>query len=504
MAPLLTAREVNVETVQRPAVYDKFVLILGGLQLVMLVLYGVGVKYDDALFQPAASDNLPLYPNYQDVHVMIFIGFGFLMTFLRKYMLSAVTVTMLVAAVAIEWHMLCHGFLAQVFAGTPITYIRLDLVQLVLGDFAAAAVLVSCGACLGKITPTQMIVFAVLEILFFNINEQICLSFGLADVGGSIVVHVFGAYFGLAASWVLTSPEAMSHSAQGSEYHSDTFSLIGTLFLWLFWPSFNGALAGVTQQRVIINSVLALIGSAVGTFLMSYIKHGGKFSMEELQNATLAGGVAIGTSANFAVQPAGALSVGLASGFLSVIGFENIQPWLLKKLKVHDTCGVHNLHGMPGVLAAIVSAVYALFSTAPVYKCADGAITSPGCQVTAVFGSRSSEFSPGDQALAQIYSLLVTLAISTVTGVMVAYLVKYLEPRMDSDLLFRDKTNFDLDYSERVEVTAQPARAKETPSPNSESQGASLLRNQGRSDGSAGSNSSPVVPILSWVEGQNP
>eukprot|EP00873_Tetraselmis_striata_P042579 jgi/Tetstr1/462843/TSEL_007793.t1 len=65
MAPLPTAREVNVETVRRPAVYDKFVLILGGLQLVLLVLYGVGVKYDDALFQPAASDNLPLYPNYQ-------------------------------------------------------------------------------------------------------------------------------------------------------------------------------------------------------------------------------------------------------------------------------------------------------------------------------------------------------------------------------------------------------------------------------------------------------
>ena len=34
-----------------------------------------------------------------------------------------------------------------------------------------------------------------------------------------------------------------------------------------------------------------------------------------------------------------------------------LQPWLAKKLKIHDTCGVHNLHGMPGVLAGLIGAV---------------------------------------------------------------------------------------------------------------------------------------------------
>lgn len=37
----------------------------------------------------------------------------------------------------------------------------------------------------------------------------------------------------------------------------------------------------------------------------------------------------------------------------------NLQPFLLRNLKVHDTCGVHNLHGMPGVLAGIVGALMA-------------------------------------------------------------------------------------------------------------------------------------------------
>jgi hypothetical protein len=47
---------------------------------------------------------------FQDVHVMIFIGFGFLMTFLKKYGLSAVSLNMLVAVVSLQWATLVIGF----------------------------------------------------------------------------------------------------------------------------------------------------------------------------------------------------------------------------------------------------------------------------------------------------------------------------------------------------------------------------------------------------------
>ena len=47
---------------------------------------------------------------FQDVHVMIFIGFGFLMTFLKKYGLSAVSLNMICSALAIEVFTLVYGF----------------------------------------------------------------------------------------------------------------------------------------------------------------------------------------------------------------------------------------------------------------------------------------------------------------------------------------------------------------------------------------------------------
>ena len=46
------------------------------------------------------------------------------------------------------------------------------------------------------------------------------------------------------------------------------------------------------------------------------------------------------------VQPFGAVLIGLSAGFLSTIGYAYLKPALAEKIHLHDTCGVHNLHGM--------------------------------------------------------------------------------------------------------------------------------------------------------------
>ena len=79
--------------------------------------------------------------------------------------------------------------------------------------------------------------------------------------------------------------------------------------------------------------------------------------MEVMLNATLAGGVAIGSSADLAASPGVALLIGLLGGILSAVGFLCIGPALTECIGLHDTCGVNSLHGMPGVFAALVSMV---------------------------------------------------------------------------------------------------------------------------------------------------
>lgn len=77
------------------------------------------------------------------------------------------------------------------------------------------------------------------------------------------------------------------------------FLLTGTIFLWLFWPSFNSAsLHGDDQQRAIINTLLSISASCVIAFATSaLVTKNNKFNMVHVQNSTLAGGVAIGTAA---------------------------------------------------------------------------------------------------------------------------------------------------------------------------------------------------------------
>ena len=95
-------------------------------------------------------------------------------------------------------------------------------------------------------------------------------SFQASDMGGSIFVHTFGAYFGLAVSRILNNKKIRDSPNEGSDYRSDFFSMVGTIFLWIFWPSFNSALATDEERtRSVINTYLSLCASCAMTFALS-------------------------------------------------------------------------------------------------------------------------------------------------------------------------------------------------------------------------------------------
>ena len=81
--------------------------------------------------------------------------------------------------------------------------------------------------------------------------------------------------------------------------------------------------------------------------------------MEVLLNATLAGGVAVGSASDLVVTAGVAMAIGLAAGMVSAFGFIRISEFLERQCKVHDTCGVHNLHGIPGIMGGVIGAISA-------------------------------------------------------------------------------------------------------------------------------------------------
>ncbi|ESO83379.1 hypothetical protein LOTGIDRAFT_133634 [Lottia gigantea] len=410
----------------------KFPIVVLGIQIIFIVLFALTVEYDksaDAKFDiqhprnvtdrnPPENEVSKYYPMFQDVHVMIFIGFGFLMTFLKRYGFSAVGLNLLIAALILQWATLVQGYLHS--DGN----VHISITSMITADFAAATVLITFGAVLGKVSPLQMVVVALIEVVLATLNEKVGVQiFQVSDIGGSIFVHAFGAFFGLALARVLYDEDVERSTKEGSVYHSDLFAMIGTIFLWLFWPSFNSALAvGDDQHRAVLNTYMALAACCIVTFAISALVDGeGKFDMVHVQNATLAGGVAVGTSADMMIQPVGALVVGAVAGVLSTCGYRFITPFLTSKLKLHDTCGVNNLHGMPAVLAAVIGSIAAAVANTDTYDDPEFAKIKLYVDVSPGEGRTA-----GQQGGYQMLALAVTLAIAIVGGVITGFIIKFI------------------------------------------------------------------------------
>lgn len=318
------------------------------------------------------------------VTIMVYVGFGFLMTFLRKYSLSAVGLNFLLSAVVTLLAVLCVGAMQQGLVFGEKASITIDLPLLIDATFAAGSAMISFGAVLGRGTPAQLLWMLVLMVPLYAVNQYIVFEhFKALDIGGSMSIHAFGAYYGLAASlWVGLAPGGgAGHPKNGAMPSSDVTAMVGTLFLWMLWPSFNGALGAtpggtdIWQWHCIANTVLSLTASCVAAFAASAF-FTNKLDMVHIQNATLAGGVAIGSSASLRLPPAAALLVGTAAGVLSVVGYVKGSPALEGSgLALRDTCGVHNLHGLPGVLGGLASA---LFSAIPHIASANAALLVRG------------------------------------------------------------------------------------------------------------------------------
>jgi ammonium transporter Rh len=314
-----------------------------------------------------AAENEFMYEKSIDVLLMLLIGFGFLMVFVRKYGFTSITTTFLTVALSLPLYMLVRPYLWGSASVLTVTNISM----LLFAEFAAASLLIAIGGPLGRVNTSQYLLIGLMFTPLYALNEWLLFSGALIpagavlDTAGSISIHAFGAYFAVGLIVMLTTQKDRLVKIETS-VRSSQFALLGSAALWIFWPSFCSALVSVDKVPLVaINTIMALCGATIATYVFSVLIRG-KIEVGDIANASLAGGVAIGASvAN--VTPGLSILIGSVAGAISVLGYRFIQPWLQKKTGGVDTCGVHNLHGMPGVFGGLVALA---FVAAPVWQVA--------------------------------------------------------------------------------------------------------------------------------------
>jgi ammonium transporter Rh len=125
---------------------------------------------------------------------------------------------------------------------------------------------------------------------------------------------------------------------------------MGTIYLSIFWPSFNAALAPEKFQQIsIMNTIIALSTSAVFSFLASKFVRGERFSMQDIQLATISGGIAMGSVHSLTFDPVTSMIMGAISGVITVLGLSFGKEFIWRTFRIHDTLGVVWSHFIPGI-----------------------------------------------------------------------------------------------------------------------------------------------------------
>ena len=150
----------NLEEEEEKVSFDWFGLSVLIIQVVFIVFFFVFCRFT----APTEDSNsvIRYWKILGDVTIMIFVGFGFLMTFLKRHRFSAIGYTFFIAVVAVQWQILVGGFYHWVLDRSA-SQIDITFESFVLGMFGAGALLISFGVWIGKVGIEQLLFMGLLE-----------------------------------------------------------------------------------------------------------------------------------------------------------------------------------------------------------------------------------------------------------------------------------------------------------------------------------------------------
>jgi len=217
---------------------------------------------------------------------------------------------------------------------------------------------------------------------------------GALDFAGGTVVHINAGIAGLVGAYMVG--KRIGYGKESMAPHSLTLTMVGASLLWVGWFGFNAGsnLEATGGAALAFINTIAATSAAVLAWSAGEAISKGKASMLGAASGAVAGLVAI-TPACGSVGPMGAIAVGLAGGVCCLWGVSGLK----RMLDVDDSLDVFGVHGVGGIVGALLTGVF----------------SSPD-----LGGTGKDDFSIGAQLLIQAEGVVITIIWSAIVA-FVAY-----------------------------------------------------------------------------------
>ncbi|MDQ7988703.1 MAG: ammonium transporter [Candidatus Dactylopiibacterium sp.] len=272
------------------------------------------------------------------------------------------------------------------------------------GTFAAITTALIVGAFAERIRFSAVVLFSILWFTFSYLpmahivwGGGLLGADGALDFAGGTVVHINAGIAGLVGAYLLG--KRIGFGRESFAPHSLTLTMVGASLLWVGWFGFNAGSAGAANGiagLAFVNTVVAT-AAAVLAWIGGEAMLKGKASMLGAASGAVAGLVAVTPAAGF-VGPMGSIVLGLIAGFVCLWGVSGLK----RLLNVDDSFDVFGVHGVGGIVGAILTGVFASQS------------------LGGTGGLTPDTFTMGGQVWIQIKSVLFTIVWSGVVS-FVAY-----------------------------------------------------------------------------------
>ena len=366
-----------------------------GLMSILWVVYGYSMAFDTTGMEKGVL-------NFNS-----FVG-GF-----SKAFLSGVTPENLTSATAL--------FPEAVFITFQMTF-AIITPALIVGAFAErmkfSAMLVFMGIWF-------TLVYAPIAHMVWSGDGALMWDWGVLDFAGGTVVHINAGIAGLVSCLVLGKRKGYPTTPMAP--HNLGYTLMGAAMLWIGWFGFNAgsaAAANGTAGMAMLVTQIATAAAALGWMFAEWIGHG-KPSALGIASGVVAGLVAI-TPAAGTVGPMGALVIGLASGVICYFCATTLK----RKLGYDDSLDAFGVHGIGGIIGAILTGVFA----APALG-GFGTVTDIGMQVW--IQAKGVIFTV-------VYTAIVTYVILKVLDVVMGLRVNEEEESVGLDLAQHNERGYNL------------------------------------------------------------